>query len=357
MSNPSSRTSRRCDAPAALAESTFDYASLAAIALERCRMPMCVTDPQQADNPIILANRAFLKATGYALDEVIGRNTRFLQGCDTDPAAVDRIRAAIAAHDELTIELVNYRRDGSPFWNRLVLSPIVDDAGRLIYYFAAQADVTAERRARELASRERALLREVDHRAKNALALVQGIVRMTRADDPGQYSRSVQGRVDALAQAHIILSDAEWHDVPLGRIVAAAAAPFGAKRISHGGPPVDIPAAHVQPLTLAFHELLTNAAQHGGLSGRAGKLELSWHTDGDQLIIEVAERGGPPADSAGPPGYGLTLVDASVRRQLRGTVDRSWHRRGLTTRMAFPRTTAAAAAQMAATAAAARRAG
>ena len=323
--------------PVAMAAGTaIDHGQLASIAIERTRMPMVVADPQQPGCPIVFANRAFLDQTGYGADEVLGRNCRFLQGPDTDRRTVDTIRDAIAGERELSVELLNYRRDGTAFWNRLMLSPITDDNGRLLYYFASQLDVTDERRGRDLAAREHILLREIDHRAKNALALVQGIVRLTRADDPSTYSRIVQGRVEALAQAHIVLSDAEWGDVPLDRIVATAAAPFGAMRIPRDGPAVDIAAAQVQPLVLAFHELLANAVQHGALSTTDGAVLLQWQRDGETIIIELSETGGPPPPAATAPGYGLTMVDAFVRRQLRGRVERRWHRDGLTTRLSFP---------------------
>lgn len=328
--------------PAALAPSmAIDYAQLAAIAIGRTRMPMVVSDAQAGDHPLVLANQAFLDQTGYAADEVIGRNCRFLQGPDTDPAAVAQICAAIAAGDGLTIELLNYRRDGRPFWNQLMLSPIVDDGGKLLYYFASQLDISDERRARDLAAREHVLLREIDHRAKNALALVQGIVRLTRADNAGDYSRSVQGRVEALAQAHILLSDAQWREVPLDRVVAVAAAPFRRGPTLPAGPDIAIAAAHVQPLILALHELLSNAAQHGALSADRGEATVRWQTDGDTIVLEVAESGGPPAEETATRGYGLTMVDAFVRRQLGGSIERHWHRRGLTTRVAFPRVPAA----------------
>lgn len=97
-------------------------------------MPMVVTDPRQPDNPIVLANRSFLDETGYSSEEVIGRNCRFLQGPQTDPDAVDKIRAAVSAEQEITIELINHRKDGTPFWNQLYISPIYDDDGKLIYF-------------------------------------------------------------------------------------------------------------------------------------------------------------------------------------------------------------------------------
>ncbi|MGI4877365.1 MAG: PAS domain-containing protein [Janthinobacterium lividum] len=325
-------TSPAAAAPQAMA----DLRELSAIAIDRTRMPMVISDPRLPDNPIVLANRAFLESTGYSAAEVIGRNCRFLQGTDTDPAAVDQIRAAVAGGTDLTIELLNYRRDGSRFWNRLLLSAIRDDDGAVIYFFASQMDVTAERRVREMASGEHRLLREVDHRAKNALALVQGIVRLTRADDAAAYSRAVQGRVDALAQAHGILSDAHWQDVPIARIAATVLAPYGSARASAEGPMLKVAAAHVQPLVLLLYELVANAAQHGGLSAHGGTIAMTWHQDDDRIVVSIRESGGPPLPPGRVPGFGLTMVDAFVRRQLRGNVDLAWHPDGLRTELTFP---------------------
>lgn len=325
------------DRPAASAGSMLGFRDqLAAIAVERTRMPMVVSDPRLPDNPIVLANRAFLDLSGYAADDVVGRNCRFLQGPATDPAAVTAVRDAIAAACEIDIELLNYRADGTSFWCRLFISPILDDAGKLLYFFASQSDVTSERRMREMASGEHRLLREVDHRAKNALALVQGIVRLTRADDAASYSRNVQSRVDALALAHGILSDAHWQDVPLTRIVGGVVAPFETKQLSFGGAPVRIAAAQVQPLVLLLHELVANAAQHGALSVPVGAMAITWQDRDDQIVIALDETGGPPPKSVRVPGFGLTMVDAFVRRQLRGDVDLAWQDDGLHAVLTLP---------------------
>jgi two-component sensor histidine kinase len=106
-----------------------------------------------------------------------------LQGPETDEADVEAIRRGLAAGEEfLTVELLNYRKNGSTFWNELSISPVYDAGGELIYYFGSQKDVTVRRRAEALEQTERLLLQEVDHRALNALAVVQRIVRLTRAD-------------------------------------------------------------------------------------------------------------------------------------------------------------------------------
>ena len=116
-------------------------------AVETARVPMIVTDPKQQDNPIVFANNAFLEMTGYDRDEVLGHNSRLLQGHETDPASVDDIRRAIIARQQIAVEILNYRKNGSSFWNALVVSPIFDRAGELVYFFASHFDVSRRRDA------------------------------------------------------------------------------------------------------------------------------------------------------------------------------------------------------------------
>jgi len=118
-------------------------------AVETTRMPMIITDPHQPDNPIIFANRAFVEMTGYERDELLGRNCRFLQGPETDPDAIAEIREAIAENREAATEVLNYRKDGSTFWNALFVSPVFDDAGTLVYFFGSQLDVSRRRDAED----------------------------------------------------------------------------------------------------------------------------------------------------------------------------------------------------------------
>lgn len=118
-------------------------------AVETTRMPMIVTDPKRDDNPIIFANQAFLELTGYGSEELLGRNCRFLQGPETDRSIVAQVREAVEARREISVELINYRKDGSTFWNALFISPVYNDAGELIYFFASQLDVSRRRDAEE----------------------------------------------------------------------------------------------------------------------------------------------------------------------------------------------------------------
>ncbi len=116
--------------------------------VEKTRMPMILTDPNQPDNPIIFANRAFQELSGYSSDELLGRNCRFLQGPDTDPADVAQIRQALGTGQDIALEILNHRRDDTPFVNELYISPVFDRDGQLLYHFGSQLNVTGYRKDR-----------------------------------------------------------------------------------------------------------------------------------------------------------------------------------------------------------------
>ena len=116
-----------------------------AASVRATRMPMIITDARLPDNPVVFANSAFCELTGYARHEILGCNCRFLQGPETDRHTVDRIRAAVQAGEKLDIEIRNHRKNGEPFWNRLLMEPVRDGRGAIAYYFASQVDVTLER--------------------------------------------------------------------------------------------------------------------------------------------------------------------------------------------------------------------
>ncbi len=118
-------------------------------AVKTTRMPMIVTDPRQPDNPIVFCNEAFSFMTGYSEEEILGTNCRFLQGPETDRDVVAQIRAAVDRRDEIAVELLNYRKNGSTFWNALFVSPVYDDAGELVYFFSSQLDISRRREAED----------------------------------------------------------------------------------------------------------------------------------------------------------------------------------------------------------------
>ena len=322
------------DAPVAAEETVQnDRRELALVAIERTRMPMVVSDPTRPDNPIVLANQAFLDLTGYTADEVVGRNCRFLQGPDTAKSAIENIRRGLAKGQHFVeVELLNYRKDGSSFWNQLLISPVHDDKGSVIYYFASQKDASSMRLARELAATEKALLKEVDHRSMNALALVESVLKLTKADRVEDFSRAVQGRVGAIASAHRLLSENNWAGAELSDL---AQRELGSLAIEISGPAILLPHV-VQPLALILHELGKNAQMHGALSVRDGQVSLRWHADETFLYLLWTERAVGNAQPDLRPGLGLRIVTSVVQAQLGGQVDLAPREGGLSADIKIP---------------------
>ena len=136
-----------------------------AAAVRATRMPMVISNPRIPDNPIVFVNDAFCRLCGYPREEIVGRNCRFLQGPETAPDTVATIRAAVKAIEPVRIDILNYRKTGETFWNRLLMAPVRDAEGQLAYFFASQVDVTLEReRLAGLESHNAALMAEVADR-------------------------------------------------------------------------------------------------------------------------------------------------------------------------------------------------
>ena len=268
---------------------------------------------------------------------MVGRNCRFLQGPETDPADIDAIRRGLAdGSDHVSVELLNYRKDGRPFWNQLAISPVTDEHGELLYYFASQKDVTERRRIEQMEAMERHLLMEVDHRALNVLAMVQGIVRLTKADTIGHYSSAILGRVDALARAHRILARSGWMGADIAHLMAAEIPDHEAPRIDAIGEPSQLPPELVQPLALVLHELMVNARKHGGLARREGRITVTWTEQSGALTLEWQEHGVPDLEPAPELGFGLRTLVGVIERQLQGEVSTSWTSPGFGARIRVP---------------------
>lgn len=110
----------------------------------RWERAVLLTNPYQPDNPVVFANNAFLRQTGYRRHEVLGRNPRFLQGAGTDPVSVMAIRYALQNLLTIDLDILNYRKNGWPFWNRLRIRPILDALGQLEAYSSLQVVIRAE---------------------------------------------------------------------------------------------------------------------------------------------------------------------------------------------------------------------
>ncbi|ONG51758.1 hypothetical protein BKE38_15420, partial [Pseudoroseomonas deserti] len=192
-------------------------------------------------------------------------------------------------------------------------------------------DVTDAQAAME---REKLLVAEVDHRARNVLTVVQSLLKMSRADDPAHFAAAVQGRVAALARAHTLLARERWDG---SELFALARETLGG-HVESGhvllrGQPVDLAPHAVQPLSMVLHELATNAAQHGALSRPSGQVVLSWLVQGGVLSLSWHEHHGPAITAPARRGFGLRVVENTIARQMGGQVELQWQPTGLICRL------------------------
>ncbi|MDO9708550.1 sensor histidine kinase [Paracraurococcus lichenis] len=213
-------------------------------------------------------------------------------------------------------------------------------AGRLGPILGVHMDFTARKEAEE---RQALLMREVDHRAKNALAVVQAVLRLTKADSPQAFGRAIEGRVAALARAQTLLTESRWMGADLMAMLRGELDPFlgnaGSTRVTLDGPPLTVAPMAAQPLSMTLHELATNSAKYGSLSLPGGALDLSWSVDpvADRLRLRWAESGGPSV--AGPPagrGFGSRVIRTTIHDQLGGEVTLDWQPSGLVCLIELP---------------------
>jgi PAS domain S-box-containing protein len=228
------------------------------------------------------------------------------------------------------------RPDGQVRWCVGSAAATVDSCNRVVRVSGVTFDITGRKEAEE---RQTLLAREVDHRAKNALALVQSILRLTRAKSLPAYVSAVEGRIKALSRAHTVLSQSRWQGADLRGLANEELAPYrvsDAEKIKTSGPEVLLQPAAAQTIALALHELATNAAKYGALSSMSGKLQLNWQVSNDKLVFDWIETGGPVIVAPTTGGFGTRIIVASIEGQLRGHADFKWRREGLRCMISVP---------------------
>lgn len=326
-----------------------------AAAIRATRMPMLITDPRQFDNPIVFANDAFLRLSGYPREEVVGRNCRFLQGPDTDPQAIEQIRDAIATRSDIAVDILNYKRDGTPFWNALFVSPVSNEDGELQFFFASQLDVTdrkesehaliAEKARFERAVRERTaelqaaldaqkmLVHEVDHRVKNNLQMISSLIVMQSRSIPDENIRQslseMLERIEAVSTVHRRLyqsDDVRSFDVAdfARDLVTDLVASSGREdiRTEFALEKLVVPAQWATPVALMINELVTNAIKHAfdsHANGAERLIRVAMEVGSSRYTIEVSDNG-KGMTALGGGGFGTRLV-RSLARQLEATVE------------------------------------
>ncbi|MGE3292270.1 MAG: MASE1 domain-containing protein, partial [Geminicoccaceae bacterium] len=242
------------------------------------------------------------------------------------------VEAAVAQREDVDTQYRVALPDGRVRWLVSRGHLVRDAEGRPERMLGISLDITARKEAEE---QQALLAREVDHRAKNALAVVQSLVRLTRSERPAEFAKAIEGRIAALARAHTLLAHGRWTGGALLSLLEdelAAYLPTG--RVALTGPPAMLKVDAVQPLSLCLHELATNAAKYGALSTSGGRVDVRWGLQGHSFLLVWTETGGPRIGA--PPersGFGSRLLEAAARGQLGGEAALEWRETGLVCRL------------------------
>ena len=259
-----------------------------------------------------------LEASGWLPDEA----TETLKGWVDEHSDSDRS----LRH---SLEVVARTADGREVTCEVYGSVLIEADGQHRSLSLQVLDISARRQAEEVRS---LLIGELNHRIKNTLANVQAIARQTlrQSADLAEFDRSFSGRLQALARAHSILSDATWSSAPLDDLIEdhIRAGTLAADRLRRTGPRVEISPENMLRMALTLHELTTNAQKYGALSVPGGEVHLDWKLEGEGLVLRWQEKGGPPVTAPARTGFGLTLIASSAGGE-EGTVAAEWSREGV----------------------------
>jgi PAS domain S-box-containing protein len=261
------------------------------------------------------------------------------------PEDLDRRNSQIMHADEpggeLEAEFRTLAPDGQTRWMLIRGRAQQDKAGRPARAAGVSMDITARKQAEQ---RQRLLLDELNHRVKNTLATVQSIAAQTSrtVERPELFEPLFKARIEALAHAHELLSDASWEGASLTDVVSRTLAPYAGdgRRVKISGPGVRLGPNAAITLNMAFHELATNAAKYGALCEGKGRVEVGWSLDrqpeGTWVDILWRERGGPKVAKPSRRGFGSRLIEQGLAREFDGEVRLAFEPDGLTCRMRLP---------------------
>jgi two-component sensor histidine kinase/CheY-like chemotaxis protein len=254
------------------------------------------------------------------------------------PDDIDELRKAVAQFTKgvrsYEAEFRISRPDGEIRWCVGTAAATVDKGGRVVRVSGVTVDITERKRAEE---RQSLLTREVDHRAKNALALAQSIVRLTRSENVKDYIQAVEGRINALARVHTILALSSWQGAEMRKLVDEELAAYSTgDRIAFYGSDIQLQPATAQTIALVLHELVTNSAKYGALSILSGRLTIKWEIHADVLQVVWEEKDGPLVKKPASRGFGTRNVITSIESQLGGQAEFDWHSEGLICRLSVP---------------------
>lgn len=285
------------------------------------------------DGIILWANRTELEMLGVTAEEYVGHHIREFHA---DQAVIDDILDRLAKTETLHNYEARLRSKDGSCRDVLINSNVLLKDNKFIHTRCVTRDITERKLAEE---RTKTLAHEMDHRAKNMLALVQATVHLTQADTVDELKSAIQGRLKALANAHTLLAQSRWAGADLCRLVTEEVSPYapeGISRVNINGPKLFLKPQSAQSIAMILHELTTNAVKYGALSVPTGQLRVEWSNGGTDLLIRWFETNGPPVSLPRRQGFGTRVISQLIKAELEGKVEFDWHCEGLACEITVP---------------------
>jgi PAS domain S-box-containing protein len=272
-------------------------------------------------------NERLCAITGYSREELLGRTFWDLTHLDDREADLGRFSELMLGRTETyTVEKRYIHKDGHEVWVEVAASRVDDAGGQPLYGISVIQDVSERKKAEE---HQRLLINELNHRVKNTLATVQSIATQTLrgSETPVETREALESRLFALSRAHNVLTRENWEGALLHDIIGDVIEPYGSGREGrircHGGRVHLVPRMALA-LSMAVHELATNAAKYGSLSNATGEVHLTWMVDHTKspplLLLRWEEKDGPAVKPLSRKGFGSRLIERSLAHDLNGEV-------------------------------------
>jgi PAS domain S-box-containing protein len=233
--------------------------------------------------------------------------------------SLDRLLAAKPFHG-VEVKLRSKRLANRSFL--LSAGPLYDDGKVCVGSIVTLTEITERKRAEE---QQAMLVAELNHRVKNILAVVRSVASQTAGSSASMdgFTSAFSGRLKAVALAHDILTATRWIGAGLNELITAVLAPYhsaDSRRVTMDGPAILLPADALLPLSMAFHELATNAVKYGALSSQDGRIEITWRSADADRTVELVwlERDGPKVEPGASSGFGMRLIDRVIAYDLDG---------------------------------------
>jgi PAS domain S-box-containing protein len=275
-------------------------------------------------------NQGATRLFGYLAEEIIGQpiSTLIPPGRqDEERTIIERVQRGERIDH---YETIRRRKDGSLVPISLTVSPIKNGEGKIIGASKIARDISEQKQKEDHIT---LLSREVDHRSKNLLTLVQAVVHFARADTPDDLKMAIGGRIQALANVHSLLAQSHWAGADIRSLVTEELSPYCSGeelRAEFIGTNLLLKPKSAQSIAIVLHELTTNSVKYGALSVNTGRVQVEWWLASDgRLVIVWTESNGPPVTSPSRRGFGTRVVQQILESELKGKVRFDWRAEGL----------------------------